>query len=369
MGNSKLLQKKVPLRRLKNILNQIGRSVIAYAKLRTNNLGKKYCIFINGRFLTQTITGVQRYALELISSIDTLLNESTNNTRSISYTLLVPHNANHLPDLKNISIKKVGRLSGHLWEQFELPFFSRSGLLVGFCNTGPLLKLNQIVSICDASIFACPSGYSKAFRMWHQNVLPILGRNSKQIITISQFSKNELIKYCGFVSNKISLTLLGVSDFSSLEQDKTILDKYGLNSIPYVLAVSSMNPNKNFASLVKAVECLGEVNFKVVIAGGTNSNVFGGRTDQLPSFVTLVGYVSDAELHALYSNATCFVFPSIYEGFGLPPLEAMACSCPVIVSTAASLPEVCGDAALYCDPYSPADIAEKINRLIDDSAL
>lgn len=82
-----------------------------------------------------------------------------------------------------------------------------------------------------------------------------------------------------------------------------------------------------------------------------------------------MGYVSDAELRALYEHAACFVYPSFYEGFGLPPLEAMACGCPVIVSNAASLPEVCGDAALYCNPCSPEDIAEKISLLMADPRL
>ena len=85
--------------------------------------------------------------------------------------------------------------------------------------------------------------------------------------------------------------------------------------------------------------------------------------------LTQVGYVSDGELRALYENAVCFVFPSLYEGFGLPPLEAMHCGCPVIVSRCASLPEICGDAALYCDPNDPADLAAQIRVLAQSPSL
>ena len=89
----------------------------------------------------------------------------------------------------------------------------------------------------------------------------------------------------------------------------------------------------------------------------------------LPDFVRHLGYVSDGDLKALYEAAACFVYPSFYEGFGLPPLEAMACGCPVIVSRAASLPEVCGDAALYCDPTDPRDIAKQMSDLVFDDIL
>lgn len=328
-----------------------------------------FIININARFLTQPITGVQRYAIELVKALDAMLESGELDKKHVSFVLLAPKRTCHELNLRHITLKQIGILKGHLWEQIELPLYSCGHLLLNFCNTGPILKSKQIVTICDASVFACPSGYSKAFRLWYQFLLPILGRNSKEIITISEFSKSELIKYCGIIPDKISPTLLGVESFSGLEMDEAILDKHGLNATPYVLAVSSMNPNKNFTALVQAIEMLGDVNFKVVIAGGTNSRVFGGDAAQLPGFVTRVGYVSDAELQALYKHAACFVFPSLYEGFGLPPLEAMACGCPVIVSKAASLPEVCGEAALYCDPYSPADIAEKIKRLMGDAAL
>lgn len=326
-------------------------------------------IFINSRFLTQSITGVQRYAIELVKALDALLESGEIDRAHVSFVLLAPKGICHELDLRHISVEQVGILKGHLWEQFELPLFSRGHLLLNCCNTGPVFKRNQIVTICDASVFACPSGYSKAFRMWYKFLLPILGRQAKVIITISDFSKSELIKYCDISPNKITTTLLGVENPAELELDESVLNKYSLNTTPYLFAVSSMNPNKNFAALARAIKMLGDVKFKVVIAGGSNSKVFADKATSLPAFVTQVGYVTDPELQALYKHATGFVYPSLYEGFGLPPLEAMAHGCPVIVSNVASLPEVCGDAALYCDPHSSADIAEKIMRLMGDEAL
>jgi glycosyltransferase involved in cell wall biosynthesis len=147
------------------------------------------------------------------------------------------------------------------------------------------------------------------------------------------------------------------------------LRRHRLDRRPFVLAVSSTSPNKNFRSVVRALESLEGVDFDVVIAGGTNPRVFGSQAGSLPASVRHVGYVSDGELRALYEHAACFVYPSFYEGFGLPPLEAMACGCPAIVSEAASMPEVCGEAVLYCDPHDPIDIAEKLRRLMDDARL
>ena len=161
----------------------------------------------------------------------------------------------------------------------------------------------------------------------------------------------------------------GKEHVSAVAVDMKILREHGLVGRPFVLAVSSTSPNKNFRSVVRAVELLGDVDFEVVIAGGANPRVFSRSETSLPDSVKHVGYVSDGELRALYENATCFVFPSFYEGFGLPPLEAMARGCPTIASGAASMPEVCGDAALYCDPGDPADIAKQIQGVMENEDL
>jgi glycosyltransferase involved in cell wall biosynthesis len=148
-----------------------------------------------------------------------------------------------------------------------------------------------------------------------------------------------------------------------------VLGRHGLGARPYVLAVSTANPAKNFAAVVRAIELAGTVGCDFVLAGGTDPQVFARAAAPLPAAVRRVGYVTDAELRALYEHATCFVHPSLYEGFGLPALEAMQCGCPVLASDAASIPEVCGDAALYCDARSPADIAGKLGTLVRDPAL
>lgn len=325
---------------------------------------------INGRFLSQPTTGVQRYALELIIGIDKLLDEDQYKCKSFLFSLMVPPNSKQLPILKNISIKQIGRLNGHMWEQLELPFYGRLGLLVGFCNTGPLLKRNQIVTFCDASVYRVPKAYSMSFRLWYRMLFTTIGRRAKGVLTISDFSCDELTACCGIPKEKITVTYPGIDHQGWGEKHEEILsNKVHSTDRPFVLAVSSMSPHKNFRALVEAVKLLGETDFDVIIAGGTNPAVFKNADIPLPNSVKHMGYVSDTELKSLYLHAACFIYPSLYEGFGLPPLEAMSNGCPVIVARAGSLPEVCGDAALYCNPLNPQDIADKISTLMSNAKL
>ena len=326
-------------------------------------------ITINGRFLTQSITGVQRYAIEIVKALDNLFDAGDIDPDQISFELLAPRGANCDLRLKHIPLRCVGHLSGHLWEQFELPFYVGRKPLISLCNAAPLLKRNQIVTIHDASVFANPRTYPFAFRAWYKFLLRGICRAARKIVTDSSFSKSEIMRYCGIDESRIQVILLGKEHIFAVPADAGIIERNQLSEKPYILAVSSVTPNKNFRSIVRAIELLDKVDFDIVIAGGANPRVFSQSDLSLPDTVKHLGYVSDGELRALYEHAACFVFPSFYEGFGLPPLEAMACGCPVIVSNAASLPEVCGDAALYCDPHSPEDIAAKISQLIHDPAL
>lgn len=333
-----------------------------------NNHKQNYNIYINARFLTQPVTGVQRYALELIKEIDELIKLGKIDAR-YKFMLLAPDDIKYEINLKYISLKKVGCFRGHLWEQMELPYYSRNGLLVNLCNSAPLLKIRQIVVIHDASVYAYPQAYSFTFRTWYKILFRLLGLTSKRIITVSKYSKKEIASKCKIKSDKIIVVYEGNQHILAVKSDDSVLTIHDLSKNAFLLAVSSMNPNKNFDSVVQALSLIGEFDYDVVIAGGKNSKIYG-NTDLLgQKNVKLVGYISDEQLRALYENAACFIYPSFYEGFGLPPLEAMACGCPTIVSNAASLPEVCGDASLYCDPHDIHDIASKIRLLLSDGGL
>ncbi|MGH2403479.1 MAG: glycosyltransferase family 4 protein, partial [bacterium] len=138
---------------------------------------------------------------------------------------------------------------------------------------------------------------------------------------------------------------------------------------PFILAVSSQSVHKNFGGIWRALDYLKDQTFDTVVTGARNTRIFNDASPEVPGKARYLGYVGDAELRALYENAICLVYPSLYEGFGLPPLEAMACGCPVVVSPCGSLPEVCGDAAVYCDPHDPVDIARATATVMGDPTL
>ena len=316
-------------------------------------------LFVNARFLTQDTTGVQRYAVEVSKRLKVLRPDAR---------FLTPRGVKH-PELEaQLGAETVGRSSGHGWEQGELLAYTRSGALLSLCNTGPLAHPRQVVTLHDASPFAVPEAYSRAFRSWYRVVFAGLKRTARGLITVSHFSQRELGRYCGVRPERLEVIYEGAEHIFAALADPGILDKHALYDRPFLLAVGSSSPHKNFGTLVRALEKLGETSFEVVIAGGSNPRVHA-TAGTLPDNVTHVGYVSDGELRALYEHAAGFVHPAYYEGFGIPPLEAMTLGCPVLVSNAASLPEVCGDAALYFDPFNEDDIAAKIQTFMQDEGL
>jgi glycosyltransferase involved in cell wall biosynthesis len=138
---------------------------------------------------------------------------------------------------------------------------------------------------------------------------------------------------------------------------------------PYVLAVGSMNRHKNFQLVVEAARLTGKADFDIVVVGGIDARVYGSGQSALPSSMRHLGYVSDEQLGTLYRDAACFIYPSRYEGFGLPPLEALALGCPVIASRLPSVVEACGDAALYFSPDDSRELLDALNRITTDHVL
>lgn len=323
-------------------------------------------IYINGRFLTQAMTGVQRYATEIVKALDALL-ISDGNRQGVTVVLLTPPNATPPGWLRLIESRPVGVLRGQAWEQLELPRYTRDGVCLNLCNTAPLAGRSTVVAIHDAGVFAVPQTYSWAFRLWYRVLHPRLGRRALGIVTVSEFSRSELGRHVGIAPDRITIIPNGGEHILAEPADRRVLERLAL-SRRYVLAVSSLSPHKNFGGIVAALEHLRSGDFDLVFAGASNSRVFR-QSAAASGGARLAGRVTDAELRALYENADCFVYPSFYEGFGLPPLEAMTCGCPVVVSRLASLPWVCGDAAVYCQPDDPADIARAIETVLGSPEL
>ena len=319
-------------------------------------------IYINGRFLTQPITGVQRYSRELLGALDEMIDTGEIDARNHEIICLVPKSLQVFPAWKHIQLKPVGILDGNFWEQFVLPFFVKDGILFSPANIGPYFVKGQIVTMHDASVFAVPDAYSWSFRLKYRIILKHLGKTAKKIITVSEFSKKELIKYCKIDPEKIVVIPHGHEHLLRIKPDPAIISKYGLDQKPYYLVVGSNSPHKNLRVVFEAIKLINNPEFNLVIAGGSYDRVFSKQAVDLPKNVIHVGYVTDSELRSLYEHAQAFIFPSKYEGFGLPILEALSVGCPVISSNAASLPEVGGDIVTYFDSDDTKGLANAINN-------
>ncbi len=314
-------------------------------------------MFINGRFLTQRTTGVQRFAREIVQAAAEykLLSDSS--------ALLAPADASMPESFAGIPVRSQGKRAGHAWEQLELPRMAGGSLLVNLCNTAPLLRRQQLVVLHDAAVAALPQNFTFAFRCWYQVMIRAYGHRARKLATISRFSADEIMTYFGIDASRIELIPESGEHILRTAPDYSLHAKFGLEQDGYFLAVSSHASNKNFKGVLEAVARLPALPFKFVIVGGRNDKIFTNAGAQVTGAIE-VGYAEDAHLRALYERAACFVYPSLYEGFGLPPLEAMSCGCPVLTSNVASLPEVCGEAASYCNPHDAGDIAAQLSRLL-----
>ncbi|MCW5632892.1 MAG: glycosyltransferase family 4 protein [Rubrivivax sp.] len=319
---------------------------------------------LNGRFLTRQATGVDRFAFELMRAVHV--------TNGVAPLAMTPPNAGAVPVGWPWPAERVGHRQGHAWEQLDLPRAAGARALVNLCNTAPALREQQLVVIHDAASAANPTNYTFTFRTWYRVLLGALMRGSRVVATVSKFSADELQRHFGpRPAGRAAIEVIGEGGEHILRTpaDADIVPRLGLAGRRYVLAVGSRSPNKNFEGVLKALQRLPDPELLLVATGGQAHAIFGKTGSLADPRVVSTGYVSDAELRALYEHAECFVFPSFYEGFGLPPLEAMCCGCPVVVSRRASLPEVCGDAALYCDPDDPATLAAALSRVLASRTL
>jgi glycosyltransferase involved in cell wall biosynthesis len=323
-------------------------------------------IYLNGRFLSQPVTGVQRFAREMTHALDRLWDKRSQDPP----TLLLPAaGVGDNRDYRNIRVRRIGRLNGHLWEQFELPMWIKGGILVNLANSAPLLARRQIVVLHDASVFVHPEAYSRSYRLFHTILERILARSKTSLATVSEFSRDEISHHLHTDPSRVALLNEGSDHILRIPADQTILKQHGLAPGNYVLAVGSLVAHKNLSSLGNLAEMLAGRGLHLVIAGGIAAPVFDTKKMTLPSPAKYLGRVDDGALRALYEAAICLVFPSRYEGYGIPPVEAMACRCPVVASTAGAVIEQCGDAALYCDPNVPQHFSAAVARLIDEPGL
>ena len=316
---------------------------------------------VNGRFLSQATTGTQRYAHELVSRLV---------ARHPGRVVLHVPQGTEVPGSIGAHVEvRESRARGQVFEQVALPWASRHDLLLSLGGPAPIAARRQVATIHDVSVFRHPQTYSRAFRTWYRAMYRVLARRAVRILTVSQFSADELGRVLRVAPPRVSVVPNGSDHVDRVLAAQPDLAAYpGLDSgEPWVLCVGTLARHKNLGPTLDALEAAGICS--VVVGARGSAAVFAAADTGRWSRARFAGRLTDEELAWVYGQATALVFPSLYEGFGIPVVEAQRLGCPVVALDTGPMREVGGDAALLCDPAHPEQVVEAVGRLVDDRGL
>ena len=327
------------------------------------------------------------YVYNLIAALSQL-------PHSHEFTLYVddPKAAQYVPQDPRFTLRVLPPKAYPVWEHVSFPLAAaRDRVHVLHCpaNTGPFLLPAQtrlVLTIHDVmyllpkgTLPASPSNYQRLGALYRRLVVPAAARRAAAIVVVSKHSRSDVLRLLKPPSEKVAVVGEAPGNACRVLEDRIDVDavraKYGLNH-PYLLCFGGIDPRKNTARVLEGY-CLfrkrASCEHRLVLVGLPSSaeRRYVREADDLgvARQVVFTGFVSEEELVALYNGAEALVYPSLYEGFGLPVLEAMACGTPVITSARGSLPEAAGDAAIMVDPLNVEDIAAAMLRIAQDEML
>jgi len=327
--------------------------------------------------------GIGRYTRELVRALGQIDDQS-------DYRLFTAgQHGDNLPDLPGSNFAwRPSRISAEwfarLWHRARLPLPVEwwAGPVDLYHATDFTLpptrrQARTILTVHDLSFVRAPETAEAGLRAFLNRVVPRSINRADHVLADSKATRSDIIELYGVPADKVSVLYSGVDERFAPVTDRAVIDsmciRNGIGEGPYILSVGTVQPRKNYVRLVEAFASLDRPDLKLVIAGGKgwlDDPLYQTIADLgLNERVHLIGFAADADLPALYSGAEVFVFPSLYEGFGLPPLEAMACGTPVVASNVSSVPEVVGDAGLPVDPASVEAIQGAIEQALDDQSL
>ncbi len=314
-------------------------------------------IFINARFLTQPITGVQRFAIEICKELKKI---------GLPIQLLAPHDVIDRELSHYFEVKVIGKRTGHLWEQLELPLYlkkQQSPILLNLCNTAPLFYHNNIITLHDLAFLKHPEWFSLAFRTYYNYLTPKIAKKAKFIFTVSNSVKKDLQETFNLTIEEVAVVYNGLPSVFMGNDSPEVKSEHR----PYFLAFGGKNPRKNIKNILKGMSLLNDVNFDLHIIDRAQGNFTGKDIEDQQFNFKIVHHsdINDEQLKQLYKHASGLLYPSLYEGFGLPPLEAINSNCPILLSEIDVFKELYSEVAIFCDPSKPEDIKDGILKLID----
>ena len=328
-------------------------------------MNKIYNYIINGRQLTGNVGGVQRYLREILLELDKIIQKD-------EISVIVPKNAESIPSYENLKIIHYGRLNGLLWENICLPWYllTRRKLGINLCTVVPFLYPFGIVAIHDVMICRYKE-MNRAMKFLPRVLLKlnywVSTHFSKAIITVSQTSKNDICKFYHVNPQKISIIPNAWQHMNRIGLDNKVFEKFSfLKKGNFYLALSANRWQKNFKWVIEVSKRNPDFLFAIV---GERDQWQNTQFNSLNN-VHRLGYLTDEEIKALYQSSKAFLFPSICEGFGIPPLEAMSVGTKVIVSNSSCLPEIFEKSAYYINPFDyDVDLDMLLKEKIENSEL
>ncbi len=346
-------------------------------------------LFVNATPLLGPVTGIGQYIQQLFSVLQDLPHLNTQFHYGYKTRKRLPQPMGNslpqgtqtayalakkcLPRLRTLKLHLMQQILAHTTRRLPADCIYHEPNFLPFPYEGPLA-----ITVHDISCFRHPETHPQERVALMEKYLPAALLRANSIITVSRFTAEEVIRYFGIPENKVVVTHLGVTpDFRPLTANETqsVLQAQGLTYRQYILCVGTLEPRKNLSRLFAAYAALPEqlrARYPLVVAGisGWHTHALLNEAERLRARgeIRLLGYVPAQQLPALYAGARCFAYPSFYEGFGLPPLEAMACATPVLTANCSSLPEVVGEAGLQVDPLDTEAIRAGLHRLLEDEA-
>ena len=310
-------------------------------------------IIINGCFYCNRLTGIERFAHEMTKRLDELSNSN-------EFTLILPPNApNDIPQFKNLRVIQVRKTIGFLVKKYirRINLLFNRLVFLDYGNRTPFLGHN-IVFLHDIYCRIFPEDFQSAKEQREMKrtcrMYARIAKKARIICTVSEFSKKQIMDYYHVPAEKIRVIYNGAEHINAIAADESIFDRIPkLKEQEFYFTLGSLSLRKNLKWIAKHAEVYSNEVF--VISGAMLKNLIPPELQKLQTLpnVILTGYLSDGEIKALMQSCKAFILPSYFEGFGIPPLEALACGSPIIISNAASLPEIYGKCAHYIDPFNP----------------
>ena len=322
-------------------------------------------ILINGYFLCRRLTGIERFAFEITKRLDSLSLPS-------KISIIIPGDCDNIPKYKNLNIIKYKKKIPHiLWQLLTLQFFlltHRKYTILDFGNTC-LPFFPGIIFLHDIYCEFFPEDFTgfrdKIVRLYNRWQYRLIAKKAKKIITVSDFSKNQIAQSFNVNPEKINVIYSSWNHFTNIKADYSVFNDLPALLKPFYFSLGSLSKRKNIKWIVEyASKHLNDI---FAISGDAITTASAADfTSQKPENVIFLGYLDDQKIKALMEKCKAFILPSYYEGFGLPPLEALSCGAKIIVSNIASLPEIYGNTAHYIDPFNTnIDLDELSNQPVD----